>query len=70
VLVDLTDAVGGRPVDAADWAAAGALAESRIDPDDDIHATAGYRRHLARVLTARAGEAAARDAAARDAQGE
>jgi carbon-monoxide dehydrogenase medium subunit len=65
VLVDLTDAVGGQPGDAADWAAAGALAEARVDPDDDIHATASYRRHLARVLTVRAGEAAVRDALAR-----
>jgi carbon-monoxide dehydrogenase medium subunit len=70
ILVDLTDAVGGQPADAADWAAAGALAESRVDPDDDIHATAGYRRHLVRVLTVRAGAAAASDAVARDAQGE
>lgn len=61
-LVDLTDAVGGQPAEAADWAAAGALAESRVDPDDDIHATASYRRHLVRVLTARAGADAARDA--------
>jgi len=69
VLVDLTDAVGGQTADAADWAAAGALAESRVDPDDDIHATASYRRHLARVLTARAGADAARDASTR-AEGE
>src|SRR5690606_5200331 len=47
VLVDLTDAL----VDSAssgpepDWGAAGALAESRVEPDDDIHATAAYRRH-------------------------
>jgi carbon-monoxide dehydrogenase medium subunit len=65
VLVDLTDAVGGRPADAADWAAAGALATARVDPDDDIHATADYRRHLVRVLTTRAGGAAVREALAR-----
>jgi carbon-monoxide dehydrogenase medium subunit len=63
VLVDLTDAVGGQPHDGADWAAAGALAISRVEPDDDIHATAAYRAHLAGVLTERAGRVAARRAA-------
>jgi carbon-monoxide dehydrogenase medium subunit len=54
VLVDLSDAVAGQPFDAADWAAAGALAAGAVDPDSDIHATAGYRRHLAGVLVTRA----------------
>jgi carbon-monoxide dehydrogenase medium subunit len=35
-------------------AAADAVATTDIDPGDDIHATAAYRRHLARVLTRRA----------------
>ena len=48
-----------RPAD-ADWAAAGELARGQVDPEADIHATADYRRHLVRVLTARAlAEAAA-----------
>ena len=34
--------------------AARVAAEEDIDPPDDLHATAGYRRHLARVLTRRA----------------
>jgi carbon-monoxide dehydrogenase medium subunit len=63
--VDLTDALGGRPHDAADWAAAGRLAAGAVDPEDDIHATAAYRRHLAGVLTARAARAAAAHAASR-----
>jgi aerobic carbon-monoxide dehydrogenase medium subunit len=63
--VDLTDAVAGRPHDAADWAAAGRLAAEAVDPEDDIHATAAYRRHLAGVLTARAARAAAAHAATR-----
>jgi len=63
VLVDLAEAVGGRPHDAADWVAAGALVAAAVDPEDDIHATAAYRRHLAGVLTARAGHAAALQAA-------
>jgi carbon-monoxide dehydrogenase medium subunit len=62
VLVDLTDAVAGQPHDAADWPAAGALAASRVDPDEDIHATAAYRRHLVDVLTQRAGRVAAANA--------
>ncbi len=65
VPVDLTDALGGQPHDAADWAAAGRLAAAAVDPDDDIHATAAYRRHLAGVLTARAARAAAASAADR-----
>jgi aerobic carbon-monoxide dehydrogenase medium subunit len=65
VLVDLAGAVGGRPHDAADWDEAGALVAAAVDPEDDIHATAAYRRHLAGVLTARAGRAAAAQAARR-----
>jgi aerobic carbon-monoxide dehydrogenase medium subunit len=65
VTVELTDALAGRPHDAADWAAAGRLAAAAVDPEDDIHASAAYRRHLAGVLTARAARAAAAHAAAR-----
>jgi aerobic carbon-monoxide dehydrogenase medium subunit len=65
VPVDLTDALGGRPHDAADWAAAGRLAAAAVDPTDDVHATAAYRRHLVGVLTGRAARAAAADAAER-----
>lgn len=39
--------------EAAIEAAAGRAAEL-VDPDSDLHASAAYRRHLARVLTARA----------------
>jgi carbon-monoxide dehydrogenase medium subunit len=62
VLVDLGEALAGRPHDAADWAAAGALVAARVDPDDDIHASGAYRRHLAGVLAARAARAAAASA--------
>jgi aerobic carbon-monoxide dehydrogenase medium subunit len=65
VPVELTDALGGQAGDAADWAAAGRLAAAAVDPEDDIHATAAYRRHLAGVLTARAAHAAALHAAGR-----
>jgi len=54
LVLDLTDAVAGRAVGEADWAAAGELAGTQVDPEADIHATADYRRHLVRVLTARA----------------
>ncbi|SEE78454.1 FAD binding domain-containing protein [Jiangella alba] len=63
VLLDLTDAVAGSTYDDAGWPAAGRLAAGRLEPDDDIHATAAYRTHLAEVLTTRALRAAARRAA-------
>jgi carbon-monoxide dehydrogenase medium subunit len=62
---DLTEPLAGKPVDSADWAAAGALARSLVEPDSDLHASADYRRHLVGVLTERtlieaAGEAVAK----------
>jgi aerobic carbon-monoxide dehydrogenase medium subunit len=56
VVVELTEA-------GADWSAAGRLAAGRVQPEDDIHASADYRRHLVSVLTARALRAAASEAA-------
>jgi len=50
---DLTDAVIGQPADGADWAGAGKLARSLVDPDTDLHASADYRRLLVGVLTER-----------------
>ncbi len=54
VVLDLTDAVHGQVIAAADWAAAGRLAQDQVDPEPDIHASADYRRHLVGVLTGRA----------------
>jgi carbon-monoxide dehydrogenase medium subunit len=52
-VVDLTDAFpGGEMTDAALDAAAD-LAVASLEPEGDIHATAEYRGHLARVLTRR-----------------
>ena len=51
VVVDLGPAVSGGGVDAG---RVRDLLDEAIDPEDDIHATASYRRHLARVLTERA----------------
>jgi carbon-monoxide dehydrogenase medium subunit len=62
---DLTEAVGGKPVDSADWAAAGSLARTLVDPDSDLHASADYRRLLVGVLTERTLAAAAAEAAGR-----
>lgn len=53
LVLDLTEAVRGAAVSSADWAAAGDLAADQVDPEPDIHASADYRRHLVRVLTAR-----------------
>ncbi|GAA4076745.1 FAD binding domain-containing protein [Nocardioides kongjuensis] len=51
-VVDLTDALDGSISDAS-LAAAAEVALEQLEPETDIHATADYRAHLARVLTAR-----------------
>jgi carbon-monoxide dehydrogenase medium subunit len=62
-VLDLSEPVAGADPQGADWAAAGDLAGQQVEPEADIHATADYRRQLARVLTARAlAEAAGRAA--------
>ena len=48
---------GGRPT-AALLAEAAAAVDGEIDPNTDIHASSGYRRHVAQVLVGRALETA------------
>lgn len=62
-VVDLTDALAGQADDALDLDAARQLADGALDPDDDIHATGAYRRHLAGVLLGRALDQATKGAA-------
>jgi carbon-monoxide dehydrogenase medium subunit len=62
---DLTEAVAGSPVDTADWGAAAKLAQSLVEPDTDLHASADYRRLLVGVLTERTLAAAAAEAGER-----
>jgi carbon-monoxide dehydrogenase medium subunit len=52
-------ALRGRPLDASNIAAAAQQAAEGTDPPADLNASADYKRHLARVLTRRALEAAA-----------
>ena len=54
VVLDLTEAVAGRPADSTAFPAAASLARLRLRPTSDIHATARYRSQLAGVLTERA----------------
>jgi carbon-monoxide dehydrogenase medium subunit len=64
VVVDVTEVLdGGISSDSA--GAAGALALEHLDPADDLHATAAYRRQLVRVLTARVLRTAYDDAVSR-----
>jgi aerobic carbon-monoxide dehydrogenase medium subunit len=44
----------GAPTDVATFGAAAATAAEEVEPDDDIHASAPYRRQLVRVLVERA----------------
>ena len=62
LVLDLTEAIAGRPYD-ADLSEAAEAAKAAVDPEPDIHASAAYRRHLAGVLTGRALGIAARRAA-------
>jgi carbon-monoxide dehydrogenase medium subunit len=66
---DLTDAVAGRTVHSADWAAAGALARGLVRPDGDLHASAEYRRLLVATLTERTLAEAGAEAARRALEG-
>jgi carbon-monoxide dehydrogenase medium subunit len=47
------------------WSAAGEALAERVEPSGDMHASAGYRRRLARVLVTRCLERAWRDAGER-----
>lgn len=67
VVVELGETLAGHAADDLEVDAARSLATSAIDPDDDIHATGDYRRHLAGVLLTRALAEAAADALEREA---
>lgn len=58
IVVDLSDACRDRSNAEGSFGDAVAVAREAIDPEDDIHATAAYRRHLAGVLLDRALHAA------------
>jgi carbon-monoxide dehydrogenase medium subunit len=62
VLTDVTDALTGQHADDLKSDPALELMAEGIDPETDIHASAHYRGHLARVLTGRALASAARSA--------
>lgn len=64
VVVDLGPAIAGSG-GGFDAAAIRDLVDAAIAPEDDIHATSSYRRHLAHVLTVRAVRQAQDDAADR-----
>ncbi len=63
VYADVTAECEHRPATSVDWAAVTRAVQDRIEPDDDIHATAAYRRHLTGVLAGRALRSAAQEAA-------
>jgi CO/xanthine dehydrogenase FAD-binding subunit len=61
LVLDLTGPLDHQRI-TCDWAAAAAYARDHMDTDEDIHASAEYRRHLAGVLTERVLRAAAQQA--------
>ena len=63
-LSELGAQLSGAPLDEAAIDAAAAAAADQVDPEGDLHASADYRRHLARVLVARVLRSAKEDARA------
>ena len=61
-VIELTEQLAGRTYD-ADLSAGAEFAATALDPEPDVHASAEYRRQLARVLTGRALAEATRKAA-------
>lgn len=61
-LLELTEPIAGRGFD-TDLSAAAELAKASLEPEADIHASAGYRSQLVGVLTRRVLTEAARSAA-------
>ena len=53
-LIDLDEAVMGRTIDEVDAGDLYDLVSAQLDPSDDIHGTAAYRRHLGGVLVGQA----------------
>lgn len=62
VVVDVSDTCRGAPYDGVDWTRACDAIDAAIEPESDIHATAEYRAHLSRVMSARALRQATEDA--------
>ena len=52
-VLDLGVPLAGVAPEDADWDAAAEMARQHVEPEADIHASAGYRRMLVGVLTAR-----------------
>jgi len=61
-LPEVGDMLIGRTMDEMAIVEAAGVAADLIDPDGDLHASADYRRHLARVMAARALASAVEDA--------
>lgn len=64
LVVDVSEAVGRTPYDNVDWTSSLEQMDAAIDPEQDVHASAEYRRRLARVLARRALDRALHRAAA------
>lgn len=65
VVIDVAATCAGSPYDAVDWSDAVDRVDAGIEPEADIHASADYRRELARVLSRRALSSALADAVER-----
>jgi len=53
IVIDVSEVLKGVRLDGKQWLEAARFIASSVDPDDDIHATAAYRKNLVQVLSKR-----------------
>lgn len=62
IVIDVSEVLKGARVDGTQWLEAARFIASSVNPDGDIHATAAYRKNLAKVLSSRGLQSAYKNA--------